>query len=151
MKSSYFIFPRATPTTRRQLATHKHSHQCMDAYLTGEVDRSAAALASPPPLPPLTTTSIYLLNHQQPSGQPPAGTATVLRASVGIHQKTSLVRPYFSAFEPPVGKKIVKCTVVPELPASGWLPARNQQLHKFFTHNRVDPAAGKKAPGQAVC
>ena len=66
MKSSYFIFPRATPTTSRQLATHKHNHQCMDAYLTGEVDRSAAALASPPPLPPLATTSTSLTtsNHQ---------------------------------------------------------------------------------------
>ena len=89
-----------TPTASHQLATHKHRSlnsrspvlvwtaqtPCMKAYLTGKVDRSAAAPASPPPPPPPpppTTTSI------SPHSNPQHSASTTIRTAISWHRNSA--------------------------------------------------------------
>ena len=67
----------------------------------------------------------------QPAGQPPAGAAAVFGAGgwegIGIYICRPSARQHSPEFERSVGKINAKFPVVAELPASGWLHARNQQ------------------------
>ena len=124
----------------------------MNAYFTIAAEQPAPAPASPRPPPPppppptnTTTTATSTPAQAQPPEELPAGTATVLGAGVGRLQKTSPVWQHFSEFDPPVGKKNVKCTVVTKLPASGLLGARSQRCGKLFTYTRAEN--GKKSSG----
>ena len=116
----------------------------MDAYLTGGVDRPAAALLeSPPPPPRLHRHHLQLHRHRSNKHNHQNNRHQLAPQQQCLGQGWKEIRttrrPCSGSTSRRFGRRPRRKTS-----ASGRLPSRNQQCGEFFTYNRADLAARKR-------